>query len=187
LLLLAYISFYARYTDWAGDTAWGDRYAATAAQLLAFISVPLLVHYRKSLSKLLWPIGIGLIGISVAVQLASVAFWCPLERYQMDVLDQPTFFVGLRFSNIWNYAFGHIDRWNLSPGLPAADMWDYVHITTLNFLPFLLKRVGVAPHWVVALTMVIWFAGLAILIAVLIFLRFQARRGRLAPSTCAAR
>ncbi|MGA8269545.1 MAG: hypothetical protein WB787_17430, partial [Candidatus Acidiferrales bacterium] len=31
-LLLAYISFYARYTDWAGDTAWGDRYAATAAQ-----------------------------------------------------------------------------------------------------------------------------------------------------------
>jgi hypothetical protein len=66
-------------------------------------------------------------------------------------------------------------------------MWDYVHITTLNFLPFLLKRVGVAPRWVVALTMAIWFVALAILIAVLIFLRFQARRGRLAPSVRAAR
>jgi len=187
LLLLAYISFYARYTDWAGDTAWGDRYAATPAQLFAFISVPLLVRYHGSLNKLLWRIGMGLIAISVAVQLASVAFWCPLERYQMDVLDQPTFFVGLRFSNIWNYAFGHIDRWNLSPGLPAADMWDYVHITTLNFLGFLLKRVGVAPHWVVALTTAVWFVALAILIAVLIFLRFQARRGKLAPSTFAAR
>ncbi len=178
LLLLAYISFYARYTDWAGDTAWGDRYAATAAQLFAFVSVPLLVRYRKNLSKLLWPVGIGLIGISVAVQLASVTFWCPLERYQMDMIDQPTFFIGLRFSNIWNFALGHIDRWNLSPGLPAADMWDYVHITTLNFLPFLLKRVGVAPHWVVEFTTVVWSAALVGLATVLIFLWIQARRGK---------
>jgi hypothetical protein len=183
LLLLAYISFYARYTDWAGDTAWGDRYAATAVQLFAFISVPLLVRYRENLNKLLWPVGIGLIGISVAVQLASVAFWCPLERYQMDVLDQPTFFVGLRFSNIWNYALGHIDRWGLSPGLPAADMWDYVHITTLNFLPFLLKRVGVAPHWVVTLLTAVWFASLLMLFALLIFLWTQARRATFAPTT----
>jgi hypothetical protein len=176
-LLLAYISFYARYTDWAGDTAWGDRYAATAAQLFAFISVPLLVRYRQNLSKLLWPVGVALIGLSVAVQLASVAFWCPLERYQMDMIDQPTFFVGLRFSNIWNFALGHVDHWNLSPGLPAADMWDYVHITTLNFLPFLLKRVGVAPRWVVELTTVAWFAALAGLATVLISLWIQARRG----------
>jgi hypothetical protein len=185
MLLLAYISFYARYTDWAGDTAWGDRYAATAAQLFAFISVPLLVRYRYSLYKLLWPIGIGLIGMSVAVQLASVAFWCPLERYQMEMLDQPTFFVGLRFSNIWNFALGHMDRWGLSPGLPAADMWDYVHITTLNFLPFVLKRVGVAPHWVVALTMAIWFLALATLFAVLAFVSIQAHRGSFTPSSAA--
>jgi len=183
LLLLAYISFYARYTDWAGDTAWGDRYAASAAQLFAFISVPVLVRYRNSLIRSLWPIGIGLAAISVAVQLASVTFWCPLERYQMEMLDQPTFFVGLRFSNIWNYALGHIDRWGLSPGLPAADMWDYVHITTLNFLPFVLKRVGVAPHWIVALTMAIWFSALAGLLAVLILLYSRASRGGFTPST----
>ena len=33
LLLLGYISFYARYTYWAGDFAWGDRYVSTAAQM----------------------------------------------------------------------------------------------------------------------------------------------------------
>ncbi|MGA9209287.1 MAG: hypothetical protein WB347_15895, partial [Terriglobales bacterium] len=45
LLLLAYISFYARYTVWSGDFAWGDRYVSTTAELLAFISVPLLLRY----------------------------------------------------------------------------------------------------------------------------------------------
>jgi len=65
-------------------------------------------------------------------------------------------------------------------------MWDYVHITTLNLLPFLLKRVGVAPHWVVALTMAIWLVALAALAAVLTFLWIQARRGSLTPSTNAA-
>ncbi len=29
LLLLAYICFYARYTVWSGDFAWGDRYVST--------------------------------------------------------------------------------------------------------------------------------------------------------------
>ena len=33
---------------------------------------------------------------SVAVQVSSVMFWCPLEIYQMDTLDSPTFVVALR-------------------------------------------------------------------------------------------
>jgi len=33
LLLMAYICFYARYTVWSGDSAWGDRYVSTAAEL----------------------------------------------------------------------------------------------------------------------------------------------------------
>ena len=32
LLLAGYISFYARYTYWAGDFAWGDRYVSTAVR-----------------------------------------------------------------------------------------------------------------------------------------------------------
>jgi hypothetical protein len=34
-LLLAYVSFYATYTVWSGDFAWGDRYVSTSAQLVA--------------------------------------------------------------------------------------------------------------------------------------------------------
>ena len=33
LLLLAYICFYARYTYWSGDFAWGDRYVSTTVEL----------------------------------------------------------------------------------------------------------------------------------------------------------
>ena len=39
------------------------------------------------------------------------------------------------------------------------DPWDYVHITTWNFVPFLLRRV--APRWVVNLAFAVWYAGLA--------------------------
>ena len=44
LLLLGYISFYARYTYWAGDFAWGDRYVSTAVELVALLAVPLLLR-----------------------------------------------------------------------------------------------------------------------------------------------
>ena len=42
LLLVGYISFYARYTYWAGDFSWGDRYVSTAVQMVAMLAVPLL-------------------------------------------------------------------------------------------------------------------------------------------------
>jgi phosphatidylglycerophosphate synthase len=46
LLLLAYISFYARYFVWSGDFAWGDRYVSTTVELAALLSVPLLLRHR---------------------------------------------------------------------------------------------------------------------------------------------
>src|ERR1019366_5387018 len=47
LLLLAYICFYARYTYWSGDFAWGDRYVSTAVELVTLVAVPLLMRYRE--------------------------------------------------------------------------------------------------------------------------------------------
>ena len=41
VLLLAYISFYARYFVWSGDFAWGDRYVSTCVELVAFLAIPL--------------------------------------------------------------------------------------------------------------------------------------------------
>ncbi len=46
LLLAGYICFYARYTYWAGDFAWGDRYVSTSVELAALLAVPLLLRLR---------------------------------------------------------------------------------------------------------------------------------------------
>jgi hypothetical protein len=161
LLLLAYICFYAKYTVWSGDFAWGDRYVSTAAELAAFISMPLLLRHRAELGKSVWVIGTTLIAVSCVIQVASLAFWLPLEIYQMDTLGHPTFVVALRFKNIAAFALGKMEAWGLTNDSMTYDPWDYVHITTWNFLPFLLRRVGVAPRWVVNVAFGVWYAGIA--------------------------
>jgi hypothetical protein len=163
LLVFAYLSFYARYTVWSGDFAWGDRYVSTAAQLLAFISVPLLLRHRTEVGKPAWTFGIALVALSAVIQLASLAFWLPLEIYQMETLGHPTFVIALRFKNIAAFALGKMDSWGLNNHAMTEDPWDYVHITCWNFLPFLLKRVGVAPNWMVKLCVSLWTAALAAL------------------------
>jgi hypothetical protein len=157
LLLLSYICFYARYTVWSGDFAWGDRYVSTTVQLAVLLAVPLLLRYRRENGTLVWTAGIALVAISTVIQIASLCFWLPLEIYQMETLGHPTFVIALRFKNIAGFALGRMyDNYALH-----WDPWDYVHITTWNFLPFLLRRVGVAPAWVVRLAFIIWGAGLA--------------------------
>ena len=163
VLLLAYTCFYARYTVWSGDSAWGDRYVSSAVQLVAFISVPLLMHYRETVGTLVLRLSVVLIAVSLAVQLASVAFWLPLEIYQMTTLGHPSCVVCVRFENIVAFSLGKMDQWGLTNSDMTTDPWDYVHITTWNFLPFVLRRVGVAHAWVVRLVFVLWWTALAAL------------------------
>jgi hypothetical protein len=171
LLLMAYISFYARYTVWSGDSAWGDRYVSTAAELAALLAVPLLMRHRREAGKLVWSMGIALAAVSAVVQTASAAFWLPLEIYQMEILGHPTFVVPLRLENVVAFAWGKVDAWGLGTHAMAEDPWDYVHITTWNFLPFLLKRAGEAPAWVIHLSFLAWSTALAAWAAVLLRLR----------------
>lgn len=171
LMLLAYISFYARYTVWSGDSAWGDRYVSTSAELAALLAVPLLLLYRRDLGKLVWGVGVALIAVSAVVQVASVSFWLSLELYQMEILGHPTFVVLLRLKNIIAFALGKMNAWGLGTNAMNEDAWDYVHIDTWNFLPFLLKRVGVAPQWVVNIAFAAWGAGLGALACVMLRLR----------------
>jgi hypothetical protein len=65
--------------------------------------------------------------------------------------------------------------WGLNNEAMTQDEWDYVHITTWNFLPFLLRRVGAAPGWVVNSALAIWLGGIAALGWVLLLLRSRAR------------
>jgi len=175
LLVLAYICLYARYTVWSGDFAWGDRYVSTAVELLAFISVPLLLKFRQELGRFIWAAGMFLIAASLIIQLASLAFWLPLEIYQAEDLGHPQWVIWLRFKNIVAFAFGKMDAWGLNTDAMTYDPWDYQHVTTWNFLPFVLRRVGQAPRWVVNMTLVLWYTEIATLLAVLLKLKWTLR------------
>jgi hypothetical protein len=166
-LLLAYICFYARYTIWSGDFAWGDRYVSTSVELAVLLAIPLLIRHRQQAGKLVWITGMLLLAVSTVIQIASLFFWLPLEIYQMESLGHPTFVILWRFRNIFGFAMGRMyDNFAMH-----WDPWDYVHITTWNFTPFLLRRVGVAPPWVVHTAFIVWAMGLMALAVV--FLRLS--------------
>jgi hypothetical protein len=145
IMLAVYVLFYARYNWWAGDFAWGDRYISSAVELTTLLAIPLLLRYRKVLGRGVWYFGMTITGISVAIQCASLAFWLPLEIYQMETLGHPTWVVFLRFKNIAAFALHKRAAWGLNTPSMFQDPWDAMHITTWNFLPSLLRHVGQAP------------------------------------------
>jgi hypothetical protein len=176
VMLLAYLSFYARYFAWAGDFAWGDRYVSTAVELVALVAIPLLLKYRHEAGRAVWAFGMVLLCASVVIQIESLMFWLPLEIYQEETFGHPTFVIALRMKNIIAFALGKMSAWGLNTVAMTQDPWDYVHITCWNFLPFLLKRAGEAPAWVVRIAFALWYAGLAALAATLIRIRQVVKR-----------
>jgi hypothetical protein len=178
-LVLAYMCLYARYTVWSGDFAWGDRYVSSAVELAAFVSVPILLKFRKEMGSFLWAMGVFLIVGSLVIQLASLAFWLPLEIYQADDFGHPRFTIWLRFKNIIAFALGKMNAWGLNTDSMTYDQWDYQHITTWNFMPFVLRRVGDAPRWAVDLALGAWYAGIASLEYMLIRLRAAIAQSKL--------
>jgi hypothetical protein len=178
VMLLVYLSFYARYFAWAGDFAWGDRYVSTAVELVALMAIPLLLKYRHEASRTVWATGILLLAVSLVIQIESLMFWLPLEIYEEQTLGHPTFVIALRAKNIIAFALGKMNAWGLNNVPMTQDPWDYVHITCWNFLPFVLRRVGEAPVWVVYTTLAVWCVGLAALAATLIRIRQVARQWR---------
>jgi len=165
-LLGSYIVFYAKYDSWGGDFAWGDRYVSSAVQLTTLLVFPLLLRYRTCLRRSIYYSALGLIGISLLVQCASLAFWLPLEIYQMQTFGHHSWVVFLRFKNIAAFMLGRQAAWGLNAAAIYQDPWDAAHLTTWNFLPSLLHHVGVAPLWAVRLLDGVWFTVALALIAV---------------------
>ena len=174
-LVLGYICLYARYTVWSGDFAWGDRYVSSAVELLAFISVPVLLKFKRDFGRVVWMSGLFLIFASLIIQFASLAFWMSLEIYQAEDLGHPQLVIWLRFKNIVAFALGKMDAWGLNTDAMTYDPWDYQHVTTWNFLPFVLRRVGQAPKWAVDVTLALWYATIGALLATLLQLRSMLR------------
>jgi hypothetical protein len=172
-LLVIYILFYAKYVVWSGDFAWGDRYISTPVQLLAMISIPLLLRHRAHLRRVTWRLGIGIAAASVVIQLASVVFWHPLEIHQMETLGSPTFVVGLRFENMAAAILGKVDQWGLSN--EDTREIDGINADTPYFLPFLLRKDNSISKTAADGLIAGWLVGLVALIAVLLVIRRKAR------------
>jgi hypothetical protein len=185
-MLGAYVLFYARYNWWAGDFAWGDRYISSAVELTTLLAIPLLLRYRQVLGRAIWYLALTVTGVSVAIQCASLAFWVPLEIYQMETLGHPTWVVLLRFENIAAFALDRREAWGLNTPAMFQDSWDAAHITTWNFLPSLLRHVGAAPLWAVHLLYGVWTTvGLAFLLVsarLARILMHPAEKGRVAET-----
>jgi hypothetical protein len=158
VMLVIYVAFYARYFWWAGDFAWGDRYISSAVELTTLLAIPLLLRYRVVLGRTIWSLGLAITAASVVIQCASLAFWLPLEIYQMDAFGRHTWVVPLRFKNIAAFALGRRETWHLNTPTMFDDSWDAAHITSWNFLPSLLRHIGVAPLRVVHILYGVWFA-----------------------------
>ena len=156
VLVAAYIAFYASYISWAGDFAWGDRYISSAVELASLLAIPLLLRYRETLGRTVCYLALLVTAVSVTIQCASLAFWLPLEIYQMDTFGHHAWVVLLRFKNIAAFALGRREAWGLNTPTMFADPWDAAHITTWNFLPSLLRHIGVAPLWVVHVLYGVW-------------------------------
>ncbi len=157
-LLAAYITFYANFIWWRGDFAWGARYESSVVELATLLAIPLLIRFWQVLGQTIRRLALTIIAASVAIQCASLAFWLPLEIYQMETLSHPTWIVLLRFKNIAAFALGRRETWGLNTPAMFQDPWDAAHITTWNFLPSLLRHIGAAPLWVVHVLYCVWFA-----------------------------
>src|SRR5207237_9355062 len=95
-------------------------------------------------------------GAILVIQCASLAFWLPLEIYQMETFGRHTFVVLLRFKNIAAFALGRRAAWGLNTPAMFQDPWDAAHITSWNFLPSLLRRIRAAPRWAVQVPYAVW-------------------------------
>lgn len=167
VLLAAYMLLYARYFAWAGDFAWGDRYISSVVELFALLAVPLLMRYRRELPRVVWACGWCVLAGSAVIQVASLAFWLPVEIYQIDAMGHDAWTIALRFRNIWALATGRPMPAGVDIPGALGDSWDELHMRTWNFLPALMRHVGVAPLWVVRLLDAVW-AGMAVALVCLV-------------------
>jgi hypothetical protein len=101
-------------------------------------------HERRHGMRPIW----ALVGVSVAIQLASTVFWYQLEETQVRSLQAPISAVVLRLLNIVALALGEFVVWGLRIPLLSDRM------LTPNYLSFLARNE--ARHFSTFL-IVVWF------------------------------
>ena len=149
LLLVLYLSFYAKFYYFGGGVAWGDRYVLLPVQLLCLFTVPLLLTPQHPapawMRRTLWVVLFG----AVILQAASTVIAANLEVMQRDL--------GYTQGAIWNRAVNLVeiarDREE-----PARFTGIPIEWRTLYYFPFQLRfRFPALARWAIAA----WFALLA--------------------------
>jgi hypothetical protein len=98
--LLVVVVFYAKYFDWAGDVAWGDRFITVPLHLLCVVGIALAAESWVALS---FPSRLAVAAICIialSVQLASIVFLPTLEMEQEETYGRRMFIIGQRFENV---------------------------------------------------------------------------------------
>jgi 4-amino-4-deoxy-L-arabinose transferase-like glycosyltransferase len=123
LLLVAYAVAYARYFDFGGDVAWGDRFVLLPVQLLCLFAVPLLFRYH-------WPALWVLVFASVILQVASTVISPNVEVIQREI--------GYRQGVLWNRAV-NIAQIATNSEVPQRFTGTPIEWRTLTYFPFQLR------------------------------------------------
>lgn len=162
ILLLMYLSFYAKYYFFGGGVAWGDRYVLLPVQLLCLFAVPLLLVRQLPdwPRRAVWAIVIA----AVILQASSTVIAANLEVMQRTL--------GYTQGAIWNRAV-NLAEMARDREQPARFAGIPIEWRTLYYFPFQLRfRFPALAGWAIAA----WLAMLATLPLVILAILREARR-----------
>jgi hypothetical protein len=145
--LLVVVAFYAKYFDWSGDVAWGDRFITVPLHLMCMVGISLAVESWVAMSLPSRLVVGALCIIALFVQLASIVFLPALEAEQEETYGHQSFVIGQRFENIAGLFTGQLQsEANKSPHWDAAKS-SLAPFTLGDLLPGRLSRRAVQLTW----------------------------------------
>ena len=136
VLLLSYVFFYARYFQWGGDFAWGDRVVATPVQLAALLSTPLLLRYLRELRPFARKSAGAVLVVGVAIQIGVhrvLVFSGTLSGADAGASDFCSRLAGpehRRLSAGEKRGMGLMNRWTLADRYHSLTPWFFLYWRT---------------------------------------------------------
>ena len=182
LMLAGTILGYAKYVDWSGNAAWGDRFTTVPVDLLAMLAVPMLWRYRSLLPRrdfrlLAW----SGIGGATLMQFLSLPLNDNIERLQLAYSPTHRFFIpARRVVNLVALAGHRFTAWGL-----ANNPYLQQHGVSVNLLPAYLNSLG--EHRLAVFAWMLWLLILAFTLGFAMRLAFRAGKqaGRLEENPAA--
>lgn len=171
ILLLVTISGYARFYNWGGEAAWGNRYTTVPVHIGVLLAAPLALKARSwlpgTLSVILFCIALG---VGIVLQLSSLIYPSWIETVQAGCphLFPPRdsrsgapadyFLIGMRIRNISADLTGNFVRWHLDRTFDGRTFGP-PQVSLVPFLPFKslpqpVKR-AVKAAWTIALALLL--------------------------------